>query len=309
MKVYTCNELLDKSHPIKTYFLKPLFFPGSLAMLYAAPGIGKTFTALWMAAAMAGGGSFLKWASEKAARVLYVDGEMGSEALQERLQKLAVAIDFNIEPQNLNFLCPDESNEGEIPLISDLTSHAKYADLMRDKDVLILDNYDCLTARAGKEGDEEVWARVWKLLKQLRAQGKSILIVHHAGKGGAQLGTSKKEQPLNWIIELSRPVFYKASEGTRFDLKFTKSRAIRGPDLETLTVELGELEERFIWSWANRDSELNSMIEKMANVGMTAHQISESLGLSLYAVKSALKKDEEPVKGGDSPYFYDEDSF
>lgn len=308
MKIYTCNELISKVHPIKTFFLKPIFYPKSLSMLYAAPGIGKSFTSFWMAAAMAGNGHFLKWRSEERARVLYVDGEMGTEDCQERLTKLAVSIDYDILPENLKFISPDEENEGEIPLISDASKHGFYLNEMKNRDVLILDNYGCLTARVGRETDEDVWTNAWKLIKRLRAQGKSILIIHHAGKAGAQLGTSRKEHPMNWIIELSRPAVYEAAQGARFDLKFTKNRGIRGPDLDPLTVELTEREDRFEWLWADRDAEIERTILEMQRVGMSAKEIAHEIQRPLFFVKSKLNQEKIAIENpqGESPYLYDD---
>jgi hypothetical protein len=52
--------------------------------------------------------------------------------------------------------------------------------------------------------------------------------VHHAGKGGGQRGTSRKEDVLDTVIALSRPPGYVASEGARFEVRFTKSRGFWG---------------------------------------------------------------------------------
>lgn len=312
IKVYSSKEVLIKEFPIKKFYLKPLFFPGSLTMLYASPGIGKTFTALWMAAAIAGKGSFLKWRSEHAGRVLYCEGEMGLEAIQERLSKTVAGMDFDFVPENLCFVSPDEKNHGEIPLISDVSAHKAYLGLMEKRDVIFFDNYDCLTAKAGRETDEDIWARTWKLIKQLRASGKAIIIIHHAGKGGAQLGTSKKEQPLNWMIELKRPAIYTPGMGAQFELRFTKVRGIKGPDVESLMVNLVENDAGISWEWRGLDSEQESRIREMKAVGMTDAQIAEESGATLFFVKSVLKKaaTEIDVSAG-ATYFYQdtEDNF
>lgn len=306
IKIYSAKEIALKEFPIKKFFLKPLFFPGSLTMLYASPGIGKTFTALWMAAAVAGEGYFLKWKSEAAGRVLYVDGEMGLEAMQERLTKTVTGIDFNFSPENLSFICPDDSNQGEVPLISDIGSHKAFLAAMENRDVIFFDNYDSLTSRSGRESDEDVWAKSWKLIKQLRAKGKSIVIIHHAGKGGNQLGTSKKEQPLNWMIELKRPATYTPSLGAQFELKFTKVRGIKGPDVDSLLVNLTEHEKGITWEWKGLESETQERIQKMKDVGMTDSQIAEETGTTLFFVKSVLNKKEIEVKDVGSTYYYQE---
>lgn len=305
VKVYSSKEVLIKEFPIKKFYLKPLFFPGSLTMLFASPGIGKTFTALWMAAAIAGQGKFLKWQSEHAGRVLYVDGEMGLEAMQERLSKTVAGIDFDFAPENISFVCPDENNHGEIPLISDVSAHKAYIELMEKRDVIFFDNYDCLTAKTGRETDEDIWARSWKLIKHLRAQGKAIIIIHHAGKGGLQLGTSRKEQPLNWMIELRRPAIYTPSMGAQFELRFTKVRGIKGPDVESLMVNLTETDAGISWEWRGLDSEHEKRIHEMKDVGMSDAQIADETGATLFFVKSVLKKSSTQIDGDrGATYFY-----
>lgn len=50
-----------------------------------------------------------------------------------------------------------------------------------------------------------------------RRAGRSIVLVHHAGKGGAQRGTSKREDVLDTVIALRRPTDYSADQGARFN--------------------------------------------------------------------------------------------
>jgi hypothetical protein len=69
-----------------------------------------------------------------------------------------------------------------------------------------------------------------------RSAGRSVLLVHHAGKGGGQRGTSRKEDTLDSVISSSRPPGYWASEGARFELRFTKSRGFWGDDAEPFEV-------------------------------------------------------------------------
>lgn len=306
VKIYSSKELTLKDFPQKKYFLRPLFFPGSLSMLYASPGIGKTFTALWMAAAIAGEGYFLKWKSEAKGRVLYVDGEMGLEGMQSRLNQLIVGIDFELDSDGLNFVSPDEFNHGEIPLISDLASHEAYLQAMGKRDVIIFDNYDCLTARAARQTDEDVWSNSWKLIKKLRAAGKSVLIIHHAGKAGNQLGTSKKEQPLDFMIELRRPATYEPTQGATFELKFTKVRGVKGEDVENLLVNLIEYENGVKWEWRALETEFSERVRKMKDVGMTDGQIALETNRPLFFIKSILKNTDIDLPTVGRTDFYDD---
>src|ERR1044071_1500566 len=81
--------------------LDPILWTKSLALLYGPRGLGKTFVALGIAWAVAGGGSFLGWTADRPRQVLYIDGEMSAIDLQARLRMLGSA------PPTLEFLIAD----------------------------------------------------------------------------------------------------------------------------------------------------------------------------------------------------------
>jgi putative DNA primase/helicase len=63
-------------------------------------------------------------------------------------------------------------------------------------DLLIADNLSSLTAVI-RDNDAESWGPIQDWLLRLRRRGMSGLIVHHAGKGGQQRGTSRREEVLD----------------------------------------------------------------------------------------------------------------
>ena len=58
----------------------------------------------------------------------------------------------------------------------------------------------------------------------LRRQGVSVLLIHHAGVNGRQRGTSRREDALDTVIALRRPEDYSPEEGARFEIHFEKLR-------------------------------------------------------------------------------------
>ena len=112
-----------------------------------------------------------------------------------------------------------------------------YSDVVADADFILLDNISTLCPGA-QENDADGWAvmQAWILL--LRRQGKSVLLIHHDGKGGQQRGTSKKEDVLDTVISLRRPPDYTADQGCRLEARFTKSRGFYGPDAEPFEARL-----------------------------------------------------------------------
>src|SRR5258708_37291074 len=82
----TAPELIAANLQGRELILDPILASDSLALLYGPRGLGKTFVALGIAWAVAGGGSFLGWRAERPRRVLYVDGEVAAVDMQERLR-------------------------------------------------------------------------------------------------------------------------------------------------------------------------------------------------------------------------------
>ena len=79
------GDLLARDFPAKDLLLTPWLRRRDLAMVHAWRGVGKTYFALGVAYAVAGGGSFLGWEAPRARKVLYLDGEMPGAAIKERL--------------------------------------------------------------------------------------------------------------------------------------------------------------------------------------------------------------------------------
>lgn len=81
-------SLIRMEIPPKELLMSPWLPQRGIAMIYAPRGIGKTFLALEVAIAVATGTDFLNWKTNKAGKVLYIDGEMGGNDLQPRIKKL-----------------------------------------------------------------------------------------------------------------------------------------------------------------------------------------------------------------------------
>ena len=68
--------------------------------------------------------------------------------------------------------------------------------------------------------------------------GKSVLLIHHAGKGGQQRGTSRREDVLDTVINLKRPTDYKTEEGVRIEFHFEKCRSLLGDKVKAFEARL-----------------------------------------------------------------------
>ncbi|HLG45428.1 MAG TPA: AAA family ATPase [Reyranella sp.] len=85
LSIRPASELLEAVAP-QPFVLEPILARGSAALLYGPTGVGKSFAALGLALAAAGGGSFLGWTAPRPYNVLYLDGEMSPEAVAGRLR-------------------------------------------------------------------------------------------------------------------------------------------------------------------------------------------------------------------------------
>ena len=148
--------------------------------------------------------------------MLLIDGEMPAAALQERLASIiASAPGTELDPQNIKILAGDLVEAGGIGNLASTNVQAEIDRWLDCVDLLVLDNLSSLTAVI-RDNDAESWGPIQEWLLKLRRRGISVLIVHHAGKGGQQRGTSRREDVLDTSISLRHPGDYSPVEGARF---------------------------------------------------------------------------------------------
>ena len=75
----------------------------------------------------------------------------------------------------------------------------------------------------------------------MRSNGKSVLLIHHAGKGGQQRGTSRREDVLDTVIALRKPENYSPDSGTCFEVHFEKNRGLYGDNIKPFEAHLESL--------------------------------------------------------------------
>ena len=181
--------------------------------------------------------------------------------------------------------------EGPIPDLSTPEGRAILKDLIGDSELIIIDNISSLF-RSGVENEAESWQPVQDWALELRRNGKTILFVHHAGKGGQQRGTSKKEDILDTVIVLKQPQGYRSDQGACFEVNFEKTRHFAGEDAAPFKVQLKEQPDG-LWLWEISgpavDSEVVAVAEEI-NEGLTIEQIMDKTGLTKSQVETRKKK-------------------
>lgn len=282
------GEFLSRQFPPREMMFAPWLPSHGIAMIHAPRGIGKTHVALGTAWAIHAGTGFLRWTAPQPRRVLLLDGEMPAVVLQHRLAAVANASGHPPQPNNLKIAAADLTRDG-LPDISDPASQRFYSKVVADADLVVVDNVSTL-CRALKENDANSWTPVQNWALQLRRSGKSVLLIHHAGKTGTQRGTSRKEDVLDTVIGLRRPPDYSADQGARFEVYYEKSRGFYGANAEPFEAWLTGNE----WMVGPiKSGDDTDTIKILKAQGLSVRQIAERTGLSKSTVQRKLYDDEK----------------
>jgi hypothetical protein len=288
LAVIEVMDFIKMSLPHREMILAPWLPAQGLAMIYAPRGVGKTHVALGVAYAVTSNTAFLGWQPTKARNVLYLDGEMPAALMQERLLALAAS---NKAPLLASFkLITPDLQSGAMPDLATpggqvmLEAHTQRAEL------IIVDNISTL-CRNSKENEADSWQPVQEWALRMRAAGKSVLFIHHAGKGGNQRGTSKREDILDTVISLKRPDDYKPKDGAVFQVHFEKARGFLGKETNSFEARFNTQPDG-LQEWIMTPAQDTSYDQAvhLANKGLDQTQIAETLSIHKSNVSRHLKR-------------------
>jgi putative DNA primase/helicase len=286
------HDFLVMDLPPVEWMVHPVLPVQGSAMIYAWRGKGKTFFLLTIGFLVAAAREFFGWQIEKPHGVLYVDGELPANYLQERMQAISKGYGMQIpERGKFKLLTPDLLENGA-PNIATGEGQRQLEEHLREGDLVILDNLSCL-ARTGKsQNDDETWAPTQDWILRLRRARITSIIVHHAGKGGTQRGTSAREDMLDTVIKLKEPLDYEATDGARFEVHFEKTRRSKPGD-QVFPFELRLQEDpRGGVTWQHKP--LRDIIEQQAAMlfadRMSDRDVMDALKLDRYKIYRLKKK-------------------
>lgn len=280
------DDFLALKIPPRPHLLSPWLREKSVSMLYAPRGVGKTWTALSVAYAVASGGSFLRWTAPKPAPVLYLDGEMAAGDLQDRLSRIVDRADAR-RPADLRMVASDLSEDG-LPCLGTDAGQRAVMDVIRDAKLVVIDNIATLV-RTSKSNEVDSWAPVQRFALALRRKGVSTLFVHHSGKSGDQRGTSAKEDVMDSVVRLTRPDDYDPAEGARFTVEYTKARGFYGEEAGSFEAKLNAA----TGEWETSDpapSKDERILDLALDDSLTQRQIAERVGCAVSYVNKVLKE-------------------
>ena len=290
------EEFIETHFPPTQFILSPFLTRPGLAMVFAERGVGKTMFCSYLAFAAAVGGKFLGWQATRPFRVLILDGEMPAVELQKRYKAIERVTGIRPNPENLVFLTADLTPDG-LPDLGTLDGQKRLEKYLEGFDLIIVDNLSTL-CRTGAENEADSWGIMQAWAVKQRSLGRSVLLVHHAGKNGAQRGTSRREDVLGTVIQLKHPSGYTPTEGANFEIHFTKARGFFGLDAEPLEAQLN-LEG--VWTWKRLNEAKAADAVALYQKGNTMRDVAKELGVSPSTVSGYIKAAGIPTKPGRPP--------
>ncbi|MFT8247282.1 AAA family ATPase, partial [Roseomonas sp. BN140053] len=211
-------------------------------------GLGKTHLGFALAAGMASGRGFLHWKAARRCRVLYIDGEMSRDLVQERLRDLARRM-TGADLSGLFVLCAEDCEDlakrfPQLGFLEPLNTDGgqafilKLIEMLGGVDAVFFDNR--MSLLCGDMKEEEPWTKTMPLVKELTRKRIAQIWLDHTGHNTGQLyGTKTKEWQFDAVGLLTK--LERTAADIAFTLEWTKARR-RKPsnraDFETVTLTM-----------------------------------------------------------------------
>jgi len=283
------DDFLKTDFPPRENILGEWIVTRSLLMIYGPRGIGKTWFTLFLAVAIACGKPWLGWSSGKACRVLYLDGEMPAHVLQSRVQLVIDVLGCRPDPGFFSVITPDLLQR-PAPDLASLEDQALVDEIAKNFDVIFVDNLSCLYRSGGEENSSESVQFIADWALPHRSAGRTVVLIHHAGKNGQQRGTSKREDLLDCVVALRRPQDYAPQEGARFEVHFEKCRHLHGSEVEPFEAALSsDVNAAQRWTRRSLEGTLDKRLLELGALGLSVTDMGKECGVSKGTVSKHIR--------------------
>jgi putative DNA primase/helicase len=281
-------DLVEADIEPREYLLSPILMEQGAVEVVGYRGVGKSLVAMGSALAVAGGGPFLRWKTDRPRKTLLIDGEMPGKVLRERSRAALAGAQPRPARGFIRLVSMDRQRLGFSLNLADPSHQALVEAEIDDAELLILDNISTLVRDCHDDNAVEAWRAMQPWLLHLRRKGLTVLLVHHASRGGGGRGTSAREDILDVVVELRRPANYEPSQGARFEVHLTKARGVFGADAKPFEARLETRDGVDHWSCEDiRDPEFEA-IRDLSKRGRSVREIAAEAGLSKSTVSRKL---------------------
>lgn len=292
LQAVTVSELMALKLPERK-MITPWLREGGTVMVFGPRGVGKTYFILGLAISIASGDGFLRWEGSDPKGVLLIDGEMALTELRSRVSNLLPgrpAASLRIISHELVY----EKVERDLNFgVTDWQDYlSRLLDDHPDIRVVIFDNLSCLLPTVAEDQRDDWAQKVLPFLIALRRRGVATILIHHAGKGGQQRGTSAREDALTAVINLEKVPDADPTLGAQFVVNFTKCRETYGDAVAPFEAQLSTDSEGLpTWSWKSIELSNEQRLLALVRDGVeTVSEASEELGLSKGTVSKIKKR-------------------
>lgn len=228
------EDLMALDLPPIEWFIDGLIMKGSLNVLWAPPGLGKSTISYAMAQHATMGKEFLQRKIPQRLKVLYIDGEMSKIEIRSKIDIITTAMKLTKEdiPEKgslkiINFEMWEEIYGKSLDLYSEecrtlLMLHVENF----QPDIIFFDNLSSLTGvsdEVGFSNKEESWKMINSWMRVFVKKRMAAVIIHHSNKSGTMYGSNAILRSVVNEIEL-RPHDNNPEEEMVFELHFNKAR-------------------------------------------------------------------------------------
>ncbi len=194
---YTLNDIMESQDNIE-YIVSDFIVKNSTNMIYAKPGIGKTFLAMYMQLCLAGGLPFFNRVTQKT-KTAYFDLENGTAVMSARYRGLFKGLNVYEEEQKEileNTKYNDKKNNWDLVYYENNELKINYGNLNKILAYCNVEDIGCLIIDPivdlgdFKETNEDFAKIKREIFFKLNSKGITIVLLHHSTKGTDRDGTA-----------------------------------------------------------------------------------------------------------------------
>lgn len=221
----TPDDKIQGSNRKRCMILDPIIESGTITWLFAKEKAGKTILALFLAQIIASGNKNIgTWKAHQPKKVLYIDGEMPGDKLQQHIEKIIRGYSGTSEIEHRAFSVYLFS-EGDF-LYEDILDDSwqnEHIDELLEYDLIILDNYYTLYASLNP-------IKLLRWMKTLTQKGIAFLVLDHTNSEGELQGSIVKKRAMDLGLKLEM------LEKNTIDISFQSDRYGREHQAESFSL-------------------------------------------------------------------------